>query len=222
MKEAVLNTVGKDNRPPKHLRTLKRGDVREDGMVFYGYRASSKDGEWWMEATEFSQKQQRAKELRAEYRKNNLEREREMNRQYNAENKEYLYEKKKEYIAANPDRVRRWWRNDMDRRLSNPETKLIHYQRTRINQALRGKGKSKQTLELIGCTAAEFKAHIESQFQEGMSWDNYGEWHVDHIKPCSIFNLLLDRDQEVCFNFRNTQPLWASDNLSKGNKYNHQ
>lgn len=211
-----------DNRPPKHLRTLKRGDVREDGMVFYGYRATSKDGEWWMAASEFAEKHQRARELRARHRENNIEHEREMVRRYNNANREYLYEKKKEYEANNPERVKKWKRDDMARRLSDPIKKLIHHQRTRVWQALKGKGKSNRTLELIGCTATEFKAHLESKFQDGMTWDNYGEWHVDHIKPCSLFQLELDSEQRACFNYLNTQPLWATENLSKGAKYEQQ
>ena len=172
-----------------------------------------------MAASEFAEKHQRARELRARHRENNLEHEREMVRRYNNANREYLYEKKKEYEANNPERVKKWKRDDMARRLSDPIKKLIHHQRTRVWQALKGKGKSNRTLELIGCTAAEFKAHLESKFQDGMTWDNYGEWHVDHIKPCSLFQLELDSEQRACFNYLNTQPLWATENLSKGAKY---
>lgn len=62
-------------------------------------------------------------------------------------------------------------------------------------------------------------AHLEAQFAEGMSWDNYGEWHVDHIKPCALFNLLLADEQEACFHYTNLQPLWGPDNCSKGARY---
>ena len=56
-------------------------------------------------------------------------------------------------------------------------------------------------------------------FKQGMSWSNYGEWHIDHIKPCSLFNLELEEEQLECFNYKNLQPLWAIDNIKKGNKY---
>ena len=52
-----------------------------------------------------------------------------------------------------------------------------------------------------------------------MNWNNYGEWHIDHIKPCSLFNLELEEEQLECFNYKNLQPLWAIDNIKKGNKY---
>ena len=51
-----------------------------------------------------------------------------------------------------------------------------------------------------------------------MSWSNRGEWHIDHIIPCSSFNLLDEKEQEKCFHYTNLQPLWAAENLSKSNK----
>ena len=62
--------------------------------------------------------------------------------------------------------------------------------------------------------------YLAAKFQEGMSWDNHGEWHIDHIKPCCKFNLLDDEEQRKCFHYTNLQPLWSKDNLSKGGKYN--
>lgn len=73
-------------------------------------------------------------------------------------------------------------------------------------------------MELLGCTADEYKSHIENLFTEGMSWDNYGEWHIDHKKPCASFDLSDPNQQEECFNYKNTQPLWAADNYKKGAK----
>lgn len=52
-----------------------------------------------------------------------------------------------------------------------------------------------------------------------MSWENYGEWHIDHIKPCSSFDLSDPKQQKECFNYTNLQPLWAIDNLKKSYKY---
>ena len=53
------------------------------------------------------------------------------------------------------------------------------------------------------------------------AWDNYGEWHIDHIRPCSSFDLTIQEQQVQCFNYKNLQPLWAIDNISKGAKYEH-
>jgi hypothetical protein len=59
--------------------------------------------------------------------------------------------------------------------------------------------------------------HLQLQFRDGMSWNNYGRvWHVDHIKPCASFNLLDESEQLKCFHYSNLQPLFAHENLVKG------
>ena len=97
--------------------------------------------------------------------------------------------------------------------------KLLVRCRTRIYQALKGYVKSKRTVSLIGCPVEYLKHHLEEQFQEGMSWDNYGKWHVDHIRPCASFNFSNESEQLECFNYTNLQPLWAEDNMKKHDKY---
>jgi len=89
----------------------------------------------------------------------------------------------------------------------------------RIIKALRGKiKKSKSTMQLIGCTIKELKQHLENQFKEGMDWNNYGKWHIDHIIPCARFNLDNEKEQQNCFHYANLQPMWAIDNLRKNDK----
>ena len=61
--------------------------------------------------------------------------------------------------------------------------------------------------------------HIEKQFKPGMTWERYGEWHVDHIRPCASFDLTDPEQQTICFNYENLQPLWAIDNMKKGAKW---
>lgn len=70
---------------------------------------------------------------------------------------------------------------------------------------------------LVGYTLVELMEHLESQFTKGMTWDNYGEWHIDHIRPVSDFNFITHNDSEFkeCWSLWNLQPLWAFDNLSK-------
>ena len=72
---------------------------------------------------------------------------------------------------------------------------------------------------MLGCSISFLKIFLEAKFKEGMTWENHGEWHIDHIKPCASFNLLNDDEQKKCFNYTNLQPLWALENLSKGFKY---
>ena len=78
-------------------------------------------------------------------------------------------------------------------------------------------------MELVGCSIPDLIKHLESKFQEGMNWSNYGfyGWHIDHIRPCSSFNLLNEEEQKQCFHYTNLQPLWAKDNLQKHNKWSN-
>ncbi len=92
--------------------------------------------------------------------------------------------------------------------------------RKRLNLALKAQnaGKAVRTFELIGCTLAELAAHLEKQFKNGMMWQNYGRWHVDHIIPCAKFDLTDLEQQRKCFHYSNLQPLWATENIVKSNK----
>ena len=99
--------------------------------------------------------------------------------------------------------------------------KLRYYVRNRIYLSLLAGGvkKSKGLIELVGCSIPELKEHLAHRFQSGMSWLNYGEWHVDHIRPCASFDLTIESNQKECFHYLNLQPLWAKDNQKKNAKY---
>lgn len=88
----------------------------------------------------------------------------------------------------------------------------------RVRQFIYKEGK--RTIDMIGCSINDFKKHLESLFKDGMSWDNYGKkgWQIDHILPCTSFDLNDFEQQKKCFHYTNLQPLWAEDNLRKSNK----
>ena len=90
----------------------------------------------------------------------------------------------------------------------------------RIRNAIhRSKSKKAQnTLFLIGCDISELKSYLESKFKEGMTWKNYGEWHIDHIIPCRSFDLSNEEEQIKCFHYTNLQPLWRNENTTKSDK----
>ena len=122
------------------------------------------------------------------------------NKKYSSQNKEKrsLYEKK--------------------RRKNDSLYKLKCNIRTLIGMSLRNKGytKKSKSYKILGCSFKEFKIHLESQFTKGMTWENSGEWHLDHIYPVS---LAKEEEELIRLNHHtNFQPLWAFDNLSKGNK----
>lgn len=102
----------------------------------------------------------------------------------------------------------------------NPIWRATKNLRRRLSFVLNGRRKYQSSFKLIGCSAEELKIHLEKQFRNGMSWDNYGlyGWHIDHIKPCSSFDLSTEEGQKQCFHYTNLQPLWAHENLAKGEK----
>lgn len=104
---------------------------------------------------------------------------------------------------------------------TNIQTRLAHNLRFRVYAALNKKNKSISTLSSMGCSLKELMSYLERLFVGGMSWDNYGTggWHVDHVKPLSLFDLDDKKQYLEAFHYTNLQPLWAHDNLSKGNKY---
>ena len=110
---------------------------------------------------------------------------------------------------------------DYQARQASPARKAAHQIRGVIRRSIvkRGAYKIAKTETLLGCTVAEARAHLESQFLLGMSWDNHGEWHIDHIKPCASFDLTDFEQQKRCMHYTNLQPLWAEDNLRKGARY---
>ena len=103
---------------------------------------------------------------------------------------------------------------------STIEGKLSTSMRVGIKKGLIHK-KEGRTFEILGYTKHDLKNHLESQFTEGMSFENYGEWHIDHIRPIASFNYDSTEhpDFKKCWALNNLQPLWAKDNMSKGNKW---
>lgn len=121
--------------------------------------------------------------------------------------------KNKPVIRATQQRLRKEYSK-------NPQWRAMMNLRRRMLFVLAGKRKAAHSIELLGCTREQLKAHLERQFTSGMSWDNYGikGWHIDHKRPCAAFDLTDPAQQRECFHYTNLQPLWAKDNLAKGDK----
>jgi hypothetical protein len=106
----------------------------------------------------------------------------------------------------------------LERRKKDPNFKLLTILRGRVYDVLRGHNKSNSTKNMLGCTIEEFWIHLESTFKHGMTKENHGLWHVDHIIPCASFDLSKPEEQAKCFHYSNLQALWSHENLSKGSK----
>lgn len=260
----------------EETRKRKRGEVRDDGMVFW---STAKGRELWLTPDSFASQQEKARQrylknaesikakLRQKYRENpeafiqkakeyaekNAEKVREKARKYAEknrdkkavylkkwyeENKARVFEKQKEYAKKNPHVVRKsrvnWmsknrekhnkWRreNAKHRRRTDPIFALREIAKKRVRHAVENKGMSRglyrtnKIASMVGCTWEELKAHLEKQFTEGMTWENRGEWEVDHIIPIS--SAQTEAEIEKLSHYSNLQPLWREENRRKSAK----
>ena len=139
-------------------------------------------------------------------------------KEYNLKNKESIKQYKQEYYVKNKELINK---KIILKYHTDPMFKLSHLTRSRILKYLKSKNiiKCTKTFNLIGCTKIELKHHIESLFIDGMSWDNQGKWHIDHIIPLS--SVKTEEEIYKLCHYTNLQPLWAEDNLKKSNKLNY-
>jgi hypothetical protein len=130
-------------------------------------------------------------------------------------------ERQKKYYNNNVDRIRIYKRKyENDRLKIDSEYRISKNMRRRISLFLQSTNiiKSNKTFDVIGCTPQQLKEYIQFQFQDDMSWENYGYhgWHIDHIIPLSSAKT-EEEIYQLC-HYTNLQPLWAEDNLKKSNK----
>ena len=107
------------------------------------------------------------------------------------------------------------------RRKNDINYKLTVVLRSRFTQALRGNLKDESVLSLLGCNITYYKEYLMKKFTTDMSWNNYGKWQIDHIVPCSIFNMSKKKDRQRCFHYTNTQPMWADENNKKSDNFQY-
>jgi hypothetical protein len=107
------------------------------------------------------------------------------------------------------------------RRAEDPGFRLANRVRTLINMSLRkGEGlKTARSEEYLDCSWEQFRRHIEAHFTEGMSWENQGDWHLDHVRPCASFDLADPEQQRACMHWSNWRPMWAEQNVRKSSKW---
>jgi hypothetical protein len=136
---------------------------------------------------------------------------------YKFENRDIIKESSKLYYELNKSKIIEKAKIYIKKRYKDKPHIFIH--RNILNRYLRWINESKldRTNKLLGYTSNELKIHLESLFKDGMSWENYGKWHVDHIRPIVSF----DKNElpSIVNSLSNLQPLWAYENLLKGSKY---
>jgi hypothetical protein len=187
------------------LRILKENDVemRKSGRIFIGGRETA------------MKKYESKPEVKERKKKNH--------KKWYEENKEKWNQYMKDYREKNIEKIREVKRNyEKNRKATDPIYKLINNFRTAIYQVLKENNvqKNGHYFEVLQYSPEELIIHLENQFKDGMTWDNYGEWHVDHILPISSYSIQEIGDDEFmrCWSLSNLQPMWGEENIKKSNK----
>lgn len=164
------------------------------------------------------------KEKSKQWREENKEKVKENMKKWLENNREYKAQKDREYRETHKEQYNenmKKWRTEQYQKMkeeNGPE--FIKYKlKTNISRRIReilGQQKSERCMDYVGCSLDQLKMHIESTFSDGMSWDNYGEWHIDHIIPCAAFGI---DEMKACWYYKNLQALWAKDNIIKKDNY---
>lgn len=150
---------------------------------------------------------------------------------YRKANKEKRAIQNKAYNAAHKDEVTAYGKEyTRNRRQTDSRFRIAANLRTRLWTAITSQESPKMgsAVDSLGCTIEELKKHLEASFYpnpetgEAMSWENYGDWHIDHIRPLNSFDLSDSEQLKSACNYTNLQPLWAKDNLKKNDKWNEE
>lgn len=156
-------------------------------------------------------------EIGNKYRKSNKEKIKKCKKRYYENNKEKILDKNNKYRLSNKDKRNK---NHKKRFKIDISYRIQINIRTCVSKVFKRKNKIHSISKSLGCSTSFLKQHLESKFQFGMSWENYGsKWHIDHIIPLTAFNLQDIIHFRAACNYKNLQPLWAKDNISKGNKF---
>lgn len=174
------------------------------------------------------------KDYQANWRKDN-EKHKEYQKRYYEENKEKYIERKREFRKNNPQRETEIRRNYVEKnrdkvneysrkwKAKQKQNDVSYKLRENISRRIRyelSSNKEKSTCEYLGCTIKYLKIYLEAKFSSWMNWENYGKiWHIDHIIPCKAWDLSKEFDNYCCWNYRNLQPLYATSNIIKKDKY---
>ncbi len=123
-----------------------------------------------------------------------------------------------QYYKDRPETKAQRLATHRERYRNDPSYKIAWLFRIRILHCLKGREKKGSAVTMLGCDPVVAVDHISKQFAPGMSWENHGQWHIDHIKPLASFDLTDPAQMAIAFHYTNLQPLWAFDNISKGAK----
>lgn len=151
------------------------------------------------------------------YHEKNRSKRNKYNRQYHEKNKIRLNEVSRNYAANHRSEINEAYNK---KRKINPVFRLNHNVKTAIRISLKGDKAGRHWEDIVGYSLRDLKQHLEKQFSTGMTWENYGQWHIDHIIPLSIFNIkgIKSLGFKKAWALENLRPLWAKQNFKKNAK----
>ena len=131
-------------------------------------------------------------------------------------NKEKQKLSEKRYCEKNKEKLKEKWKRDGQKLNRKIKSRLSN----RIKYALKASSlrKDNNTMSYLGCSHIFLRKWFDFLFEGGMSWDNFGEWHIDHVIPCDSFDLTNEEHVKQCFSWKNIRPCWQQENLEKGSK----
>jgi|688.fasta_scaffold120469_8 hypothetical protein len=198
----------------KELDQFTKNKTKKDGKCVYCRSCYAEINKAWRQNNP-----DRDKKIHQKWKQNNPDKVRKNNLKSYYNNHEKRKSKSRQYKQDNKNILRIKHRLYTNKKYyEDIEYRLKILIRGRIWKALKRNSKQSSSLELLGCSINDLKIYLEKQFIDGMNWNNYGQWHIDHIKPCASFDLSLETEQKICFHYTNLQPLWAKDNIRKSNK----
>jgi len=217
-------------------REKRRANISAEKAYEAAYRQKNREKIRAKQRAKYHENKEASAAAAAERRKKNPEITKRAQQNYAARHPERLIASRKKYRDKDPEKCRaylREWRrthkesgrrSERKQYATNPKRKMRITLGTRLYQVLRKYRTTKcaPTMTLAGCTTEFLVQYLQSKFQPGMSWDNYGhgkgKWNVDHIRPCASFDLTDPEQQRQCFHFSNLQPLWHEENMAKSDK----
>lgn len=201
LKELEEYHPSKSNKDKRHNTCKECWKIRSSNRYYANHEENkAKNRKNWAENVEEKRAKQNARMATPEFK---------------AYRRDYL----KRYEPRRSELAKKRYAND-------PLYRIRTQLRNRFRKMLKNRGIRKRapglSLKLLGCSLDSFKIYLQSKFEPGMTWENYGKgkgkWTIDHIIPCALFDLTKPEHQAICFHFSNLQPMWGTDNFKKSTK----
>ncbi len=209
---SYLSKIYREKNKGKLLqKTKEKNAARAKNGYYTSYRQSNSKKLKEYRGKYYLENKQKINKMTAAYYENNRLNILKQMKEYRDSNKDLIKKRKRKYALENREKINARVRSREKRGLS-ANTKLRGVLRARIRVALKSYKKSESTKRLIGCDLDFYRNYLESRFTKGMTWEKHGKngWHIDHIIPCSKFDLSDLEQRKLCFHYTNTIPRWAT------------